>query len=123
MRRSTSLTIRAMAVCAALATPAYAQVMCPMGAIEVGDTQDEVLAMCGPPVSVQEWDQTRVAEADLPDGTFVEPLVVVPQPEWVYNFGPTRFIVLVLFENGVVSALRTGDVPPPPPMERDIPDA
>ena len=123
MRRSTALVIGMVGFCAALTTPAPAQVMCPMGAIEIGDSQDEVLAMCGPPTSVQEWDQTRVAEADLPDGTFVEPLIVVPQPEWVYNFGPTRFVVLVLFENGVVSDLRTGDVPPPPPLERDIPDA
>jgi len=118
-----ALVLGLCALCGPLALPTAAQVMCPMGAIEVGDSQDEVLAMCGPPTSVQEWDQTRVAEADLPDGTFVEPLVVVPQPEWVYNFGPTRFIVLVLFENGVVCDIRTGDVPPPPPMERDIPNA
>ncbi|MCK6556120.1 DUF2845 domain-containing protein [Candidatus Binatia bacterium] len=115
-----------MGICGLLATIAISadgQIMCPMGAIEVGDTQDQVLAMCGPPTLVQEWDQTRVAEADLPDGTFVEPLIVVPQPEWVYDYGPTRFVFFVRFENGVVSGLQTGNVPPPPALERDIPDA
>lgn len=113
-----------LALVAALAQPAAAQVVCPMGMIDVGDPQEAVLARCGPPTLVQEWDQTRVAEVDLPDGTFAEPVVVVPQPEWVYDFGPTRFRLFVRFENGVVRALDGGDVPlGPPPMERDIPDA
>ena len=122
MRRRT-FAVGLFGLLASLVPPAIAQLDCPMGAVEIGDTQDEVAAKCGPPTTIQEWDQTRVAEADLPDGTFVEPLVVVPQPEWVYSFGPTRFVYFIRFENGVVTNIRGGDVMPAPAFERDIPNA
>jgi hypothetical protein len=76
---------------------------CPGGIVNVGDTEESVLAACGPPTSVQQWDQARTEAIDYPDGGYAEPLVVYPEKEWIYNYGPTRFISIVRFQGQRVS--------------------
>lgn len=93
-----------------LATSAVAQstLQCPRGLVSVGDSEESVLESCGAPTSRQTWDQVRVEEIENPDGSFAEPAVAIPQDEWVYDWGPTRFVVAVRFDRGIVRAISTG---------------
>ena len=76
--------------------------------VNYGDTREQVVAECGPPTSVQEWDQVRTEEMEFPDGGFAEPEVVYPELEWIYNYGPTRFTTIVRFRGGRVSDILQG---------------
>jgi hypothetical protein len=93
-----------------LASAALAQSImeCPLGLVSVGDSEAQVLELCGPPTIRQTWDQVRVEETESPYGGFSEPAVAIPQDEWVYDFGPTRFVMTLRFVDGVVRGIRTG---------------
>ena len=73
--------------------------------VENGDTKGDVLFKCGEPVSQSEYqeqlregvDQSREVRT-----TFIF-------NDWVYNFGPDRFMQIVTFRNGRVVEIRSGD--------------
>jgi uncharacterized protein DUF2845 len=91
------------------ASPLFAQpFQCPGGIVNIGDTREAVVAQCGPPTAVQEWDQVRTQEMEFADGGFAEPAIVYPQQEWIYNYGPTRFTTIVRFRDGRVSQILEG---------------
>ncbi|KAF0192809.1 MAG: hypothetical protein FD165_579 [Gammaproteobacteria bacterium] len=79
--------------------------------VSKGDRRIELLRECGEPASVDERSREQMigirdeAGATLSQGRKVE----VRVEEWTYNFGPTRFLVFVTLENGVVVDVQTGD--------------
>jgi len=82
-----------------------ATVSCDGGIISTGDRSIDVLAKCGAPDS-KESHQEELSER-LDDNTKQKVFVTVE--EWTYNFGPTRFMRIVILKNGVVTNIRTGN--------------
>lgn len=80
-------------------------VSCGGGIISTGDRSIDVLAKCGPPDS-KESHQEELGER-LDDNTKQKVFVTVE--EWTYNFGPNRFMRIVVLKNGVVTNIRTGN--------------
>lgn len=87
--------------------------------IVVGDPADKLLAECGSPTSVDEWEEERVYHFEIPPppdqyrtfeqyerGYRVRKFVKVEL--WTYNKGPSRFIEYVRIENGRVMKFETG---------------
>jgi len=84
------------------AAPAAAQMECEGQLIQVGDTTEQVLRLCGEPTRREvknrgaplneygaEWQETRTVE-------------------WTYDPGPGQFVRHLLFENGTLSQIREG---------------
>ena len=106
---------------------AAAGLRCGARLITVGDYQDRVLSECGEPDHVQAWQEEHVYgfghhpryyglhdsyEYVLPGHGAVLPyrirkLVMVEQ--WTYNHGPSRFLIHLRLENGIVRSIVSGD--------------
>lgn len=82
-----------------------ATVSCGGGIISTGDRSIDVLAKCGAPDS-KESHQEELGER-LDDNT--KQRVFVTVEEWTYNFGPTKFMRIVVLKNSVVSNIRLGN--------------
>jgi len=83
-----------------------------------GTSQAEVAARCGPPTQVEH--QTIYGETVTALGPAATPLGVLPPigvrsgaatpvEVWTYNFGPTRLMQRIRFENGVVVKIESLD--------------
>jgi hypothetical protein len=85
-----------------------------------GDTEAEVIYKCGKPDHVESWEEERISRdfyvpvfhdrARRYSG-YREPFLVkehVRIEEWTYNFGSTRFIRYLLFENGILKDISIG---------------
>jgi deoxyribodipyrimidine photolyase len=87
--------------------------------ISSGDTQSEVLQKCGQPSNIETWEEERIRRdfyrnipVQSPEELSQEPLLVkehIKIEEWEYNFGPTRFIYCLRFENGKLRSITSGD--------------
>lgn len=83
----------------------------------------QVRRICGDPVDVQQWIESRVASAPAYDqrplsqrhhlsnppqtSIPVIPIVIpINVEEWTYDFGPTQFIRVFRFENGRLRDIR-----------------
>jgi hypothetical protein len=86
--------------------------------VSLGDTQYDVQATCGPPDSRQQRTevrtvrhQVRVPCADRRAwcSAMVENTVEVPIEEWIYDFGPRRFLQHLLFEQGRLVHVESGE--------------
>ena len=83
----------------------------------------QVRRICGEPVDVQQWVETRIATAHSfhrksfsqkrrhPDARHssvpVLPIVIpITVEEWTYDFGPTQFMRVFRFENGRLRRIR-----------------
>ena len=77
---------------------------CGQGVVSEGDTQVEVLKRCGEPDYVTSPDYrysgTRGHHVNVKRTTVVD---------WIYNFGPMRFVYTVTFEGGHVVGIEAGD--------------
>ena len=84
-----------------------------------GDRQSEVLRKCGNPSNVEVWEKEsarRDAYKDIPVQSDEQlsqgPLFLreyIRVEEWEYNFGPTRFLYYLRFENGKLIRITVGD--------------
>lgn len=87
-----------------------------------GDTKYEVIHKCGEPAYVEAWEDELIQrdfglrrDFDSERRRYTwhrEPFLVkekVRIEEWTYNFGPTRFVRYLRFENGILTAIWTGD--------------
>ena len=72
-----------------------------------GDRKIEVLAACGEPATIDVWEETKRVR-DYRWGRFWNLWETVVIEEWTYNFGPSRFIQTVRFENGRVVRVESG---------------
>lgn len=92
---------------------------CKTYVITSGASQSEVLRKCGAPANIVAWDEERIMRdtyKDIPvqsqDELSQEPLFVkeyIKIEEWEYNFGPTRFIHYLRFENGKLERITSGE--------------
>jgi len=90
-----------------LAAPAWAM-RCGDDLILPGDRSIQVVASCGEPASREHWEEIR-AGREWRYGRYWGERVKVQVEEWTYNFGPSRFLGIVRFENGVVVRVENGD--------------
>ena len=78
----------------------------------VGDLMVDVLNKCGEPSWVESREETTVGAGFVPfhtpDGWLRWPLIINEIERWIYNFGPTRFMWILTFENGILKAANTG---------------
>jgi hypothetical protein len=87
--------------------------------ISRGARQSEVLRKCGNPSNIERWEKESVRRdfyKDIPNQSeeqlSQEPLFLREQirvEEWEYNFGPTRFLYYLRFENGNLVRITVGD--------------
>ncbi len=109
-----------LAVSLVLAWPAPGLAMrCGSRLISEGDPRDKVLNECGPPTSVEEWEEERYDWFDRfpPSSRYREferygnayrVKIYVRVELWTYNRGPSRFIDQVRLENGIVHKVFSG---------------
>ncbi len=74
-----------------------------------GDREHQVVAVCGEPQSVMTRTETRTVygAARTPSGHVGSAYTVTVQIDvWIYDFGPSRFMEELTFENGVLVSLR-----------------
>ena len=84
--------------------------------VSTGDTKSEVLADCGPPAWAEARTEERIERIHGDDyydrGVLREPVyskVHVNVDEWFYNFGPTQFMQIFKFENGILVSIENGN--------------
>lgn len=112
------LILVAFSVSADDETPSSTMI-CDNYVISLGDRQSDVARKCGEPTYVQTWDEERVKRdyyqnipAQTPEELSQQPFLLkeyVQVQEWTYNFGPTRFIHYLRFENGRLNSITSGD--------------
>jgi hypothetical protein len=88
-------------------SPSYA-LRCGGDLILEGDTQSQVLASCGDPTEIVDWVEHRLIRVHYPYSSIFEEIIKpVYVEEWLYNFGPRRFMRKLRFENGHLEGLKT----------------
>ena len=98
--------------------PAYG-LRCSSRLISLGDPKSKILHECGEPDDIEirheEYVDGYGHRSYLSDwshsGHLATSLLkeVITIEEWMYNFGPTRFIRFLIFKNGRLKKIRTGD--------------
>ena len=73
--------------------------------VSVGDNKAEVLIKCGPPTWKDAWTERHISNIDTPG----ELRVSVDRERWVYNLGHHSFLRFLLFKNGRLVKITTGD--------------
>lgn len=77
---------------------------CGYGAnLSLGDTKLEVVAKCGDPTG-----GGTVGEILPPEGTPERRRELLAMDQWVYDFGPDRFVHYLIFRHGRVMEIRSG---------------
>jgi hypothetical protein len=107
-------------LCFVLNGTAFAAFRCGTHLIHEGDTKAEVIHKCGEPSHVDAWMEERIArdfyypafsKCPWPRNAYRIPAFVkehVRVEVWTYNFGPTQFIRLLRFENGMLKDISRG---------------
>jgi len=80
---------------------------CGESVIANGTTQAEVAARCGAPVQVERQPIYSESATAAPLLGLLPPIVMrsateTPVEVWMYNFGPSRLMERIRFENGVI---------------------
>jgi hypothetical protein len=85
--------------------------------VQEGDSQYEVKSLCGAPDDVQRRTESRrvqrAVQRPCAHGSgscvvVVDDYVEITIDEWVYDFGPRRFVQYLTFEAGQLVAVRSG---------------
>lgn len=88
-----------------LTTPAAHAFRCGGALVDRGDTKAEVLIKCGNP----DW-KTLWSEDIISDPGGASALRISSENErWLYNLGPKRFMRILLFKNGRLADMATGE--------------
>ncbi len=106
--RGKGVVIAAACLLFALAPMRAPAFYCGNDLIDKGDTTIEVLHACGQPDSVDSWNEIKNA-SHFRYGFIWHSLENVHVEQWIYNFGPYRFIRILRFENGILKHIKTGD--------------
>ncbi|MGB3922194.1 MAG: DUF2845 domain-containing protein [Minisyncoccia bacterium] len=82
----------------------------------LGKTTAEVASRCGEPVWRERWSEERFVE------TAPRPLrrELLTFEEWVYDFGPSKFIRILHFKNDLLIEVKTGGYGFPPEAPADF---
>lgn len=78
---------------------------CDHDALETGMTEFTVLKECGEPFFID----NRYRESMVVSGDGRKRVVRQRIEEWTYNLGPTRFLRILIFENGRLAEVRSGE--------------
>jgi hypothetical protein len=88
---------------------------CKQRLISAGNVPYEVKSLCGDPDDIQTRTEVRsfrrIVSVPCARGTcqsYVDEAVTVNVEEWVYDFGPQRFIQYLTFESGKLVKIRSG---------------
>jgi len=73
--------------------------------VSVGDNKAEVLIKCGAPAWKDTWTERLINNVNTPG----ELRVNIDRERWVYNFGRHSFLRFLLFQNGRLVKIDTGD--------------
>jgi hypothetical protein len=113
-----SITI-GMLVASTAAVAGTGGLRCGTRLVSLGDTQYDVQALCGPPDARQQRTEirtvrhpVRVACSTERGGwctTYAERSIEVAIEEWLYDFGPRRFVQHLLFEQGRLVDVESGE--------------
>jgi len=77
--------------------------------ISAGDRMIEVLRRCGRPTARERSEDIRtLSVSTAEDGRVRRRKVLVRKEDWVYDFGSSRFVFYVTFENGRVTVVEDG---------------
>jgi hypothetical protein len=106
--RGKGLAIGATWLLLTLAPTAASAFYCGSTLINREDTTIEVLHACGQPDSVESWDEVKNV-SHFRYGFLWYPLENVHVVQWVYSFGPSRFIRILRFENGILEHIESGN--------------
>jgi hypothetical protein len=106
--RGKGLVIGAAGLLLTLAPIAASAFYCGNNLINPGDTTIEVLHACGQPDSVESWNEVKNV-SHFRYGFLWYSLENVHVEQWVYNFGPSRFIRILRFENGILEHIESGN--------------
>ncbi|MBE9503605.1 MAG: DUF2845 domain-containing protein [Proteobacteria bacterium] len=74
--------------------------------IDKGLSKGEVKSWCGDPTFVDRRKEERNKESKDEKENII---ISVTIDEWMYNFGPNSFIEILIFENGLLREINTGD--------------
>ena len=101
-----SSKIPALIACLPLSALANS-LQCGQAVITNGSTQAEVAARCGPPAQIEHQPIYSESATAVPPVSVLPPTVLrsateIPVEVWTYNFGASRLMQRVRFENGVV---------------------
>ncbi len=120
MKSSSLQLIGIIALFALIAWPEPAQAMrCGSRLISEGDPGEKVVSECGPPTSVESWEEERYDYFDRPPpasryrdferyGSSFRVRAFIRVEVWTYNYGPSRFLDFVRLENGIVRRIYSG---------------
>ncbi|MCB9598107.1 MAG: DUF2845 domain-containing protein [Sandaracinaceae bacterium] len=110
MREHALLFAAALAAVTFVAAPSEAMT-CRQRIVQQGDTSGRALELCGEPAEIiqQTVTRSRVIQRQLPDGTIISDTisVTVPIELWTYDFGPQRFMVRLVIEDGRIVSEET----------------
>jgi hypothetical protein len=73
--------------------------------VSLGDTKAEVLIKCGAPAWKDNWTDEIINNVNRA----TELRVSIDRERWIYNFGPHSFLEFLLFENGKLIDISSGD--------------
>jgi hypothetical protein len=101
-------TIAIMLALLILPLPAFAQstFKCGGGIVKLGDTKTDVLAKCGPPALTHKEGLERSSLRATPDKQGRQ--VVRTMEKWIYNFGKTRGVRILIFEGNQLAHIKYG---------------
>lgn len=105
MAKSINLLLFMVATLAIQVDAHSATIRCGNKLVTTGDTKAEVIIKCGAPAWKDNWSDLVINNANAVD----EFRVSVDRERWVYNFGPNSFLRFLLFENGRLIDISTGD--------------
>jgi hypothetical protein len=99
-----ALMVLTASVLLSTAAPAYA-FRCDGALVDEGDSKAEVLIKCGEPDWTTRWSEDFVGDA----GAISSYRISSEKERWLYNLGPRSFMRILLFENGRLVDVTTGE--------------
>ncbi|MBW1993184.1 MAG: DUF2845 domain-containing protein [Deltaproteobacteria bacterium] len=85
----------------------------------VGDTKSKMLHLCGEPDNVEIWHEELISaysyrpyRSDWEYRQHLDPVLLkelITIEKWEYNYGPSRFVRFLIFENGILKRIISGD--------------
>lgn len=111
-RRSAAPLLLAASTLAWAGATAADAMRCGTELVTEGDTQIEVLEVCGEPTTIEKFPAQLVPGLTFYGqgyyvGPYASPLIPVSVEVWTYNFGPRRLIRQVRLQGGHVAEIRT----------------
>ena len=116
MKRTMTVILLAAAMTAMASSSSFSTssdtFRCPNGTlVRVNDKLATVVIKCDPPTYVTKRQVTGIRPGYpwAPDGGYYGHYEKIEIEEWIYNLGPTSFLMYLTFTNGVLSSIESGD--------------